>query len=51
MDAWSRGMFTDQSQFGTAIKNAEAIGICNYCEILLTLEYEELLEGSLTDEE
>jgi|APCry1669189101_1035198.scaffolds.fasta_scaffold99286_1 hypothetical protein len=45
---WAAGTFTDQSQFGTAISNAKAIGNCEAFERVLELEYEQL-ESELDD--
>jgi len=36
---WAAGAYTDQSQFGTAILNAKAIGFCEACEDIIALEY------------
>ncbi len=40
---WAAGAFTDQSQFGTAIANAKAIGSCETITLLLELDHEQLL--------
>ena len=45
-EQWASGAFTDQSQFGTAILNAKAIGNCEAVELILNLEYEQLLGES-----
>ena len=42
-EQWAAGVFTDQSQFATAITNAKAIGSCEAWEDVLTIEYEDLL--------
>ena len=41
-EQWVSGAFTDQSQYGTAILNAKAIGRCEQCERVLTLEFEDM---------
>lgn len=41
-DRWAGGDFTNQEHFGTAMKNAEAIGACVVYANLLALEYEDL---------
>ena len=41
-DAWSSGAYTDQSQWGTAIKNAEAIGRCGLAKTILSIELKQL---------
>lgn len=43
---WRSGEFTDQSQFGTAILNAKAIGNCEALERVLGLELEDMLGES-----
>lgn len=44
-ERWASGAFTDQSQFGTAILNAKAIGGCEVCELVAGLDYETLVTG------
>jgi hypothetical protein len=39
---WASGAFTDQSQFGTAILNAKAIGRCEEITEMLDLTYEDI---------
>jgi len=48
-EQWASGHFTDQSQFGTAIQNAKAIGNCEMCDEILTLDFQQL-EGVMSDE-
>ena len=45
-ERWASGAYTDQSQFGTAIMNAKAIGNCEAIDSITTLEYEQLLGES-----
>ena len=45
-EQWASGAFTDQSQFGTAISNAKAIGNCEVIERTLGLDYEQMLGES-----
>lgn len=40
-ERWAAGQFTDPSQFGTAILNAQAIGECGLCETLIALDFEQ----------
>lgn len=47
---WERGDFTDQSQFGTAIANAAAIGQIEAIRWMQELTYE-TFKGALEDEE
>lgn len=47
-ERWAAGEFTDQSQYGTAILNAKAIGNCELIERVLNLDMEQL-EGELED--
>ena len=42
-EQWASGAFTDQSQFGTAIQNAKAIGQLECAERVLSLEYLDLI--------
>lgn len=49
-EQWASGKFTDQSQFGTAILNAKAIGNCETLDWFLDLDYEALL-GEIDDGE
>ena len=48
-EQWANGVFTDQSQFATAIKNAKAIGNCELCDWVVALDFEQL-ESELKDE-
>ena len=48
-EQWASGAFTDQSQFGTAISNAKAIGNCEALDRVVEISYEQLL-GELDDE-
>lgn len=41
-EIWASGAFTDQSQFGTAIANAKAIGNCEALERIFGFEYVQL---------
>ena len=41
------GEFTDQSQFGTAISNAKAIGACQAFEDVLGVDLEQLVGESI----
>jgi hypothetical protein len=47
-DSWAAGAYTDQSQWATAIKNAEAIGRCGLAKTILELEPSQL---EVNDEE
>jgi hypothetical protein len=49
-DQWVSGVFTDQSQFGTAILNAKAIGYCEACEDIITLDYTDVKGDELDGE-
>lgn len=42
-DQWEAGRFTDLSQFGTGMLNANAIGKCEAYALLEELDYETLL--------
>lgn len=42
-EEWASGAFTDQSQFGTAIKNAKAIGCCEMCDRVIGFSYDDVL--------
>lgn len=44
MMSWSRGEFTAQDQFGTAISNAESIGMCQAFGKIETIEFGDLQE-------
>lgn len=48
-EQWASGAFTDQSQFGTAILNAKAIGNCEACASVRELDYVQL-KGELEDD-
>jgi hypothetical protein len=48
-EQWAAGVFTDQSQFATAISNAKAIGNCEVIGRLIDFEYEQL-EGEMNAE-
>lgn len=39
-DQWAAGAFSDMSQFGTAILNAKAIGICMMIEDTLGVDWQ-----------
>lgn len=39
-ERWASGAFTDQSQHTTVILNAKAIGNCETCERIITLDLE-----------
>lgn len=41
-EEWMAGAYTDQSQFGTAIMNAKAIGFCEAATKILELTFDEL---------
>ena len=45
-EQWAAGLFTDQSQFATAIMNAKAVGSCEAWDEFLAIEYEDLLGES-----
>ena len=45
---WAAGSFTDQSQFGTIILNAKAIGKCEAFDLVVELELDQIL-GELND--
>jgi hypothetical protein len=47
-ERWASGAFTDQSQYVTAIANAKAIGNCEVCERIKTLDFE-AIEQELDD--
>lgn len=40
---WAEGEFADQSQFGTAILNAKAIGMVQAGDEILNMDYEKLM--------
>ena len=42
-ESWAGGAFTDLSQYGTAILNAKAIGNCEMLDLMINVEYEELI--------
>lgn len=48
-EQWAAGVFTDLSQYGTAILNAKAIGGCEQLDWLIGLDYE-TLKGELSDD-
>lgn len=50
-ERWAAGQFTDPSQFGTAILNAEAIGECKLCEVLIALDFEQFHSELYDDEQ
>jgi hypothetical protein len=39
-EKWADGTLTTPDHFATAIKNAEAIGRCQTCNDVLTMQYE-----------
>lgn len=41
-EVWASGAFTDQSQFGTVILNAKAIGNCEALDRIVGFEYVQL---------
>lgn len=43
-DMWMSGLFTDQSQYGTAILNAKAIGFCEAAQIIIDLDYQQVIQ-------
>lgn len=45
-EQWASGQFTDQSQFGTAMLNAKAIGRCEAFGDLADLDYEQVIGES-----
>lgn len=47
-EQWASGLFTDQSQYATAILNAKAIGKLEAFELIAELNYSQLM-GDLTD--
>jgi len=49
-EQWAAGVFTDLSQFGTAILNAKAIGNVEMIERVLALDYEQL-EAEINDDQ
>lgn len=42
-EQWASGAFTDQSQFGTAILNAKALGTCDACARVMEFEFNDIL--------
>ena len=47
-ETWASGAYSDQAQFGTAIANAKAIGMCQILEDLQNLQYDQVI-GELSD--
>jgi hypothetical protein len=43
-EQWIQGLFTDQSQYATAIKNAEAIGKSQGYRFIMEFDWEDMLE-------
>ena len=41
-EQWASGAYTDQSEFATTIMNAKAIGCCEVCESILSLDHESI---------
>lgn len=48
-EEWMAGLFTDQSQYGTAILNAKAIGFCEAAQTILELDFEQVI-GEISHE-
>lgn len=48
-EQWAAGVFTDMSQYGTAILNAKAIGSCEAYENIEKLDFDTLV-GDLSDD-
>ena len=49
-EQWAAGVFTDMSQFGTAILNAKAIGAVQMIDQIINIEYDRVI-GELSDGE